>query len=163
MTADREVPFKKSSLIALRAVLKGCATESCVIRNKEIHKTEDWAKWSAWQKKRKLGCFARHHLLAYGFLNGRAYLEIEREREDLYLTSYGQIHPRRNIDLEFLLMIVRQHAPVYFHQYSRKKLTVEDLSLWIRESKPFFLTREELQAKLKEENRKKMLEAKVPA
>ena len=148
MTAvKREVPFKKSSLVALRAILKGCAAEACEIRTKEIHKTEKGEKWYAWQKKRGLGRFTRHHLLAYGFLTGRAYGELESSREYKTLTTSGAVPYHRNIDIEFLLSICKQHAPQYFWQYARKKLTVDDLRAWIDENRPFFLTKEEILAK----------------
>lgn len=151
MTAiiNRPNPIKKSTLVALRSVIKGCQAGAEDIRHKEIHKLTMGDKWHAWQKKRKLGQFARVHQLAYGFLTGRAYSELEKipgEECDACVFS----------DVEGLLAVLKQHAPQHFWKWTREPLTKEDVGAWISEGKPFFLTKEEFLAKQAEAKAKKV-------
>lgn len=146
MTAiNRPDPIKKSSLVSLRAIIKGCADEACFIRATKIRKLEKWEKYHAWNEKRQLGDYARHHLLAYGFLTGRAYKELEPNVEDRRISETGWM--QAVIDVECLYQILKLHAPQFFASWARAKITKEDLKHWIQEGKPFFLTKDEFLAK----------------
>lgn len=154
MTANnRPDPIKKSSLTALRSVIKGCADEACLIRKNEIRKSEKVEKYHAWNKKRQLGYFTRHNLLVYGFLTGLSYRDMEPGCDDLRIMDTGWV--QQCIDVDILHSICKLHAPQLFASWSRTKLTKDDLKAWVREGKPFFLTREEFRAKNLAEKAKK--------
>jgi hypothetical protein len=143
ISEKKRTPCKKKSLVALRAVIKGCAAEACEIREKEIRKTKERQRYEAWDRKRKLGWYTRHNLIAYGFLRGRAYLELEPSRENMKLQYRGCVDGN-SIDIDLLFAICRQHAPEL--TWFGKKLTLDDLRAWIQEGQPFFLTKEEILA-----------------
>ena len=64
--------IKKQKKASLKKEIKGLASQGTEIR-KEIQTLSGRARYDAWDRKRKVGKVARHHLIAYGLLRGRDY------------------------------------------------------------------------------------------
>jgi len=62
--------LNKKQLLVLRAVIKGSANESKVIRKNLIHPKKGPEKADGWRCKRNVGAYARIFLLSYGLMRG---------------------------------------------------------------------------------------------
>lgn len=61
---------------ALRAKVRGFEAEGRTIRSR-ISKSSGKTRESFWHRKRRLGELTRWHLLAYAFMKGRPYKDVE--------------------------------------------------------------------------------------
>jgi hypothetical protein len=93
--------LSKKQLVSLKAVIKGLAAESKVIRKNLIHPKVDVERANGWRTKRHVGNYARLHLLAYAFMRGFKYEQVER------LLVVDENHKsRQNYDAERLAEII---------------------------------------------------------
>lgn len=67
-------------LQVLRAKIRGFQAAGISLHNR-IHKAKGSKRYKLWNEKRRLGCYAREHLIAYGLLRGVPYERIERCKE----------------------------------------------------------------------------------
>jgi len=93
-----------TKLRILKAKIKGFSEESRYIRRKFIHPFSGPKRANGWTAKRNLGEEARYHHLAYGFLRGRTYREMEQKTE----VGKGRMF---YFDFNYLLRIIKEHAP----------------------------------------------------
>ena len=69
--------LSKKQLVSLKAAIKGFAAESKIIRKNLIHPKVDLEKFNGWVTKRQVGGYARLHLLAYAYMRGFKYEQVE--------------------------------------------------------------------------------------
>lgn len=97
----------------LKAKIKGLAAESVKMRQ-EINILHGMAKCDAWEDKRTFGEETRLHLLAYGFLKGKSYRDMEPVSNlEFFLRSYN---------IERLQQIIMQHT---FWPLEKQKWTLD--------------------------------------
>jgi hypothetical protein len=72
--------FRKKDLYILKAAINGFTAESHRIRAKEIDPKHLEEKARGWDRKRSLGLVSRFHQLAYAYMLGRKYSDIEPNR-----------------------------------------------------------------------------------
>ncbi len=123
--------FKKSKLFALKAMIKGCVAEAGVIR-KEIHASSGVERYELWNKKRSLGVYARHLMLAYAFLRNIPFSKLEKDRE-LILSERGFVYENHYIDLTWIRILCVPYIKMW-----EKELTNDVLRAWIKEDVLFF-------------------------
>lgn len=106
-------------LQVLRAKLRGfhAAGNSISCR---IYKSTKERKSKLWNAKRKLGVHCRHHLIAYGFLRGVPYNQIER------------CAPNNKPDAQVILDIMLAHAD----GRQREELSLEKVQSLLFTSEP---------------------------
>lgn len=76
----------KTSLVILRRKIKGLSDEGCRLRRK-INKAKLSLKNNLWDRKREVGIETRLHLLAYAYIKGKKYRDIE-PKSNLYFFLY---------------------------------------------------------------------------
>lgn len=76
----KQKAFRKRDLFILRAAINGFAAGAREIRNKEILPSKELERYKAWDRKRSMGLQARAHLLAYAYLLGMKYSDVEPNR-----------------------------------------------------------------------------------
>lgn len=86
----KQKAFRKKDLFILRAAINGFAAGSRDIRNKEIRPSKELERYNAWDRKRSMGLQARVHLLAYAYLLGMKYSDVEPNRP-LDLKYWSQV------------------------------------------------------------------------
>ena len=91
----------------LKSKVRGLEFEGQKIRRK-IEKSSGLERFNHWTRKRELGYYTRAHLLAYGFLRGVPYNQMERKSNCV-------------VDLQLLLQIIHEHVPTY----KRREWTIE--------------------------------------
>lgn len=68
--------YNRNQLLKLKAKIKGLAAEGChthqILRTKKGPERDRY-----WQLKREIGKETRHYLIAYGFLRGKTFREME--------------------------------------------------------------------------------------
>lgn len=64
-------------LQVLRAKIRGFQAAGISLHNR-IRKAKGSKRDKLWNEKRRLGCYSREHLIAYGLLRGVPYWKIER-------------------------------------------------------------------------------------
>ena len=70
-----------TGLQVLRAKIRGLQAAGISIHNR-IRKAKGPKRNQLWDEKRRLGCYNREHLIAYGLLRGISYGRIERCAEE---------------------------------------------------------------------------------
>lgn len=128
--------LRKRDLYVLRAAIKGFASEARNIRKTEIHPSVDIERANAWNKKRSLGLHARFHMLAYAFMLGKRYDELENNRP-LYFNGW-----QTNTAVTEILAICRVYGD-YRVRYGGKDLTAETVMHWFKTGENIAFTWEE--------------------
>ena len=66
-----------TQLQVLRGKIRGLQLEGSSI-HKQIRRTKGLRRHELWLRKRQLGKVCREHLIAYAYLKGRSYLDVEK-------------------------------------------------------------------------------------
>jgi len=154
-------PQSREELRSLKAIIKGCAMESLWLRKHKINKLTKHKRQLAQLEKTRLGIHTRHYQLAYGFLRGLDYKEIERKRnpDGSVGPTHGELFTNCNkISTSFLTRIVNSHVTT-FRVFSTtpqiicgwRSITEQDIKDWINIGKRVFLTREQMKAMIEHE------------
>ena len=93
-----------TNLRILKAKIKGFTEESRYIRETMIKPHTGSNRDYGWHVKRTLGEEARYHHLAYGFLRGKSYREMEANT----VIGIGKLF---YFDYNYLLKLIKDHAP----------------------------------------------------
>lgn len=146
-------PHTRENLRPLKALIKGCAEESCRMRQKKINKLAGEKRQVAQLEKIRLGIYTRHYQLAYGFLRGLEYKQIEQKSNGVPISGWkGSLSTAvEYIDLTAIFNVVVQHSPQVAWSSTFTKTDVEK---WLKGER-YFLTPE--QAKAKMEHEKKLI------
>lgn len=143
-------PQSRKNLLPLRALVKGCSEESTRLRKNKINKLAKEEKHSAQLEKVHLGIHTRHYQLAYGFLRGLDYKQLERNTKSRPVPNYVTMPSCVEwISTHVLHQIMLIHSPTI-----AAYIKPEDLEQWILTGKRFFLTWEQAEAKLEYEKKK---------
>lgn len=111
--------YGNNSKFCLIGKIKGLAVEARRARVRLLKSKSDKVVWSLSHRKRLVGIDTRHHLLAYAFLRGDAYLLLEKRcREDN--------KPKSKLILE----IVQQHVPEY--EIKNGWWSLEKIENWLK-------------------------------
>jgi len=155
-------PQSRENLRSLKALIKGCSMEAQWLRKHKINKLTEHKKQLAQLEKTRLGIHTRHYQLAYGFLRGLAYKEIEHKRN-----PQGSVGPtagetftnQYQISTSFLTRIINSHTGPVVREFTTvpqihcrwRPITEKDVKDWINTDKRVFLTREQNKAMLEHE------------
>jgi len=137
-------PQSRKNLLTLRALVKGCSGESILLRKNKINKLVTDKRHAAQLEKIHLGIHTRHYQLAYGFLRGLDYKQLERTSRAHPVGPNYTAMPScvEWISTSILHQTIKVHCPNIAYG-----LKPEDLEQWILAGKRFFLTKEEVEAK----------------
>jgi len=126
-------PLSRRNLLSLRAAIKGYSAESVILRKKKQKKQKPLDKDILAIQRVFLGLNTRHHHLAHAFLRGLDYKQVEKTTTTKWTEQ----------DLNKIFMIIKVYSPwvAYYMQPT-------DISDWINTGKRFFLTKEEMTAKI---------------
>jgi hypothetical protein len=97
--------------------INGLAVEAKKARRSLLKSKSVEKVWSCANTKRFIGEDIRHHLLAYAFLRGTAYNELERKCREDHLPSS-----------ESILKIVQGHVAVY----KAPAYTIDKVNAWLK-------------------------------
>lgn len=117
----------RKQLIALRAAIKGFATESKDIRRKYILPNQGEKRQAAWESKRALGHYARVHLLSYALMRGLNRTDLEKPSRS-FKTNYSKTWELGELAKE-ILQICRYYGSYRVHWC--KELTDKAILSWL--------------------------------
>lgn len=101
--------------------IKGLACESKVARSRILKAKKEEAVWNLASRKRVVGIDIRHHLLAYAFLRGVEYRNVERSCAENNLPSAAMVYK-----------IIEAHAPKWTPTVGSYNPTLEDVTAWLK-------------------------------
>lgn len=133
-------PLSRRNLLNLRAAIKGYSAESVALRKKKAKKTKALDKNQLAMDRCYLGDNIRSYQLAYAFLKGLDYKTVEKST----ITVFTSQHHQKIYD------IMKLFAP-----WTAMYMKPEDVKDWIVDGKRFFLTKEEVSAKIQARNAKR--------
>jgi hypothetical protein len=107
-----------NSKILLIGKIKGLAGEVKHTRKLLLKAKTEKRVWQCAHTKRIIGLDIRHHLLAYAFMRGEAYHNLEKK-----------CRPEHQPNAESILQIVHAHLPWF---QSKTKWTVERVQDWLK-------------------------------
>lgn len=100
--------------------IKGLASESKRARARILKAKKEEAVWNLASCKRVVGIDIRHHLLAYAFLRGDSYHNVEK-------TCAKNNLPRTDV----IYKLVEVHAPKWIPSIGSYNPTLNDVQVWL--------------------------------
>jgi len=117
--------LKKKDLYVLKAAINGFSEEARRIRKKEIHPNSFEKREQGWSRKRSLGLHARFHMLAYAFMLGKRYDDLEKNRP-LFFNGWQSA-----VAADEILAICKMYGG-YRIRYGNRELTQEAVLHWFK-------------------------------
>lgn len=127
--------LKKKNLFVLKAAINGFCQEARNIRVKIIQPNHSEKKSWGWNRKRLLGLHTRFHLLAYAFMLGKRYDELEKNKP-LGVNSWQSGPAAHEI-----ISICRMYGG-YRVRYASKELSQEAILRWFKTGENLVFTQE---------------------
>lgn len=122
--------FTKRDLYKLKAAINGFTGEAIRIRENEIKPKHLEEKAKGWERKRSLGLHSRFHQLAYAFMLGKKYSDLEKGRP--LVKNWWQTDSAA----ETILAICRLYGG--YRLYWCKELTKDTIINWFKTDENIF-------------------------